>query len=426
VSDSANTHPPGRRRAALLCVAVLTLLGFSAPAKAPAATWIVKGAGFGHGVGMSQYGAYGLGRNGRSYGAILRHYYRGTKIGKTRKTRFVRVLLTIDPGNVGFTGATGACGRRLNEGASYQARRRNGRVQLLRSNGRFIKSCGRRLHADGGGAVFIRGVGPYRGALEVVPTRSDPGSLNVINHLSVNSYVKGSVPGEVPVSWPMATLKAQAVAARSYALSTGCGDCNGFTLYDDTRSQVYGGMAIETRRTSRAVKGTLNEVVKHRGAIAQTYYFSTSGGRTESGFLGGAEVPYLRSVKDPYDFYSPLHRWRFRFSGAEMNAQLPAPGAFRGIRVTQRGDSPRIDYARLIGTGGRATIRGDSLQWALGLYDRWAYFSKAGASGGGGGSGGGPSGGTGGRAARALDGPPTPADVVTGPGAGPPRFTQRG
>jgi stage II sporulation protein D len=107
-----------------------------------------------------------------------------------------------------------------------------------------------------------------------------------------------------------------------------------------------------------------------------------------------------------------------------MNAQLPAPGAFRGIRVTQRGDSPRIDYARLIGTGGRATIRGDSLQWALGLYDRWAYFSKAGASGGGGG--GGPSGGTGGRAARLLEGPPSAADVVTGPGAGPPRFDQRG
>ena len=423
MSGLAKTNPSGRRRAALLCVAVLALLALRPPAPAPGAIWIVKGAGFGHGVGMSQYGAYGYGRNGRGYRAILRHYFQGTKIGVTRKTRFVRVLLTIDPGNVGFTGATAACGRRLSEAASYQARRRNGSVQLLTRSGRFLKGCGGRLHADGGGAVFIRGVGPYRGALEVVPTRSDAGSLNVINALSVNSYVKGSVPGEVPASWPMATLKTQAVAARSYALSTGCGDCNGFTLYDDTRSQVYGGMAIETRRTSRAVRQTFNQVVKYRRRIAQTYYFSTSGGRTESGFLGGADVPYLQSVRDPFDYYSPLHRWRFRFSGAEMNAQLPAPGTFRGIRVTARGDSPRIDYAKLIGSSGTARIRGDSLQWALGLYDRWAYFRKAGTQPG---SGSGPSGGAGARSQRMLAAPPSSADVVTGPGAGPPRFDQRG
>ena len=219
--------------------------------------------------------------------------------------------------------------------------------------------------------------GSYRGALEVVPTRSDRGALNVINALGVNSYVKGVVPGEVPSSWPRAALRAQAVAARSYALTSGV-DGNGFDLYGDTRSQVYGGLASETARTNRAVRETRDEVVRYRGEIAQTFYFSTSGGRTESGFLGGANVPYLRSVRDPYDFHSPLHRWRFRFSTSFMNDQL-APyvrGRLRGILVTQRGDSPRIDFVRLIGTGGATTIRGDTLQFALGLYDRWAYFRK--------------------------------------------------
>jgi stage II sporulation protein D len=220
-------------------------------------------------------------------------------------------------------------------------------------------------------------VGVYRGALELVPTESAAGSLNVVNRLNVNGYARGSLPGEVPPEWPMATLKAFAVAARSIALSTDVGG-NGFDLYADTRTQVYGGVKLEDARTDRAVRATRNRVAKFGAAVAQTTYFSSSGGRTESGFLGAPDVPYLQSVEDPYDYYSPLHEWAFRFSQAEMNARLGAyvAGGLRGIRVTQRGDSPRIDFAKLIGTRGTSTIRGDTLASALGLYDRWAYFRK--------------------------------------------------
>jgi stage II sporulation protein D len=87
-------------------------------------------------------------------------------------------------------------------------------------------------------------------------------------------------------------------------------------------------------------------------------------------------VPYLKSVKDPYDDLSPLHRWTERFTQAEMDAALGGyvDGSLRRIEVTKRGDSPRIDRARLIGTGGGSSIRGDTLQSALGLYSRWAFF----------------------------------------------------
>jgi stage II sporulation protein D len=185
------------------------------------------------------------------------------------------------------------------------------------------------------------------------------------------------LPGEVPPEWPMATLKAFAVAARSIALSTDVGG-NGFDLYADTRTQVYGGARIEDERTDLAVRSTRNQVATFAGEIAQTTYFSSSGGRTESGFLGAPDVPYLHSVKDPYDYYSPLHEWTFRFSQAEMNSRLGAylAGSLRRIKVTKRGDSPRIDYAKLIGTRGTTTLRGDTLAAALGLYDRWAYFKK--------------------------------------------------
>ena len=92
----------------------------------------------------------------------------------------------------------------------------------------------------------------------------------------------------------------------------------------------------------------------------------------------GPPIPYLKSVRDPYDYYSPLHKWTLRFSAAQMNSKLASYVRGRLIRivVTQRGDSPRIVWARLYGTGGVSKIRGDTLQYALGAYDRWMYFKK--------------------------------------------------
>jgi stage II sporulation protein D len=365
------------RRAWIALSLGLLAAGVVPAGAAGAATWIVTGGGFGHGVGMSAYGAYGYGLHGAGYRQILHHYYRGIAIGEARGAPQVRVLLAVSPGEVSFGHATAACGQMLDPSRRYVARRRGSSIRLLSGSGKPVARCGARLHADSGGTIRIDGVGVYRGALELVLTGSAAGSLNVINKLNVNNYARGSVPGEVPPEWPAATLKAFAVACRSIALSTDVGG-NGFELYADTRTQVYGGVKLEDPRTDNAVRATHSQVATYGGAVAQTTYFSASGGRTESGFLGAPDVPYLQSVDDPYDYYSPLHEWSFRFSQVEMNARLGpyVDGALRGIRVTQRGDSPRIDYAKLIGSGGTATIRGDTLASALGLYDRWAYFRK--------------------------------------------------
>jgi stage II sporulation protein D len=347
------------------------------PAAGAATTWVVKGGGFGHGVGLSAYGAYGFGKHGAGYRQILHHYFRGIQLTQLPRAPLVRVLLDVSSGDVGFTQATTACGRRLDPSLPYKAHRRGSSVRLLSGSGKLLARCGERLHADSNAIVRIEGVGLYRGALEAVPSDGASGSLNVVNALNVNNYVRGSVPGEVPPEWPMATLKTFAVAARSIALSTDVGG-NGFALYPDTRTQIYGGVELESERTDRAAAATRNLAATFQGEVIQTTYFSSSGGRTESGFLGAPDVPYLQSVADPYDYYSPQHRWTVRFSQSEMNARLGPylKGSLRGIDVTQRGDSPRIDYARLIGSGGTTTIRGDTLQAALGLYDRWAFFEK--------------------------------------------------
>jgi stage II sporulation protein D len=358
-----------------LRLAISITLAATALAAAPAlaGTWVVRGGGWGHGVGMSAYGALGFAKHGKSYREILNHYYTGVRITKLRSERRVRVLLDQASGSVGFKHAQRACGRRLKPTKSYAAERSSSAIWLATGSGRRLERCGKRLRATGKGPVRIAGLGPYRGALEVVA--ASDGSLNIVNRVEVDDYARGSVPAEVPASWPAQTLRAMAVAARSIGLTTDVGG-EGFNLYPDTRTQLYGGVKVETPQTDRAVRGTDHEVVTYRGEIAQTTYFSSSGGRTESGFLGAPEVPYLKSVKDPYDDLSPLHRWTERFTQAEMDAALGGyvDGGLRKIKVTKRGDSPRIDRARLIGTRGKSSIRGDTLQAALGLYSRWAFF----------------------------------------------------
>jgi stage II sporulation protein D len=364
-----------RSRAALLTLAAIVALAM--PAVASGKAWVVHGAGYGHGVGLSAWGAYGYGKHDYGYRRIIGHYFKGVKVKSLKRAPRVRVLLAIRSGDVNFKKATKACGRRLRPSRTYRAHRSNSSVRLQSKSGKLLARCGKSLHAEGSGQIKIKGVGVYRGDLNVVSTESASGSLNVINKVNVNDYAQGVVPVEVYPSWPKETLKTMAVAARSIGLTTDVGG-NGFDLYADTRTQVYGGLRKETKRTNGAVEATHDQVAKYRGDIAQTTYFSSSGGRTESGFLGAPEVPYLQSVKDPYDYYAPQHRWSFRFSQVEMDSRLGSyvDGSLRKIEVTKRGDSPRIDSAKLIGSGGTTKVRGDTLQYALGLYDRWACFKK--------------------------------------------------
>ena len=358
-----------------LIVPLLFLL--LAPSAEASVSWIVKGRGFGHGVGMSQYGAYGFAKHGKGHRFILRHYYRGTSLGKLAGPKVVRVLVDISAGEIGFSGASSACGMRVDPDRAYAAQRVGGSVRL-RGGGRILANCGSGLRAAGSGTIQIGGT-TYRGALEAIPTESDAGALNAINAVPLDQYVKGVIPNESPSSWPMAALRAQAIAARSYAL-TGRVDGNGFDLYEDTRSQVYDGVASETARTNRAADETRGGVVRYGGEIAQTFFSACSGGHTESvqNVFFGPAVPYLIGVPDPYDHYCPLHTWTLRFSGAEISSKLSGylEGKLKRIAVTKRGASPRVVQAKLYGTGGVTEIRGDQLAAALGGYDRWMHFVK--------------------------------------------------
>ncbi len=359
------------RRIALLTALLAAL---AVPATADAATrWVVKGAGFGHGIGMSQYGAYGMARAGYGYRQILAHYYQGTAIGSASGTT-VRVLLGDGRGSVEFDGATGVNGTVLDPARAYTATHSGGKVKIA-GVGTFDAPARVRGEAIRWLGTTMNGVanGRFRSYLELRP--SSYGGLTIVNALGIDNYVRGVISGEVPSSWPAETLKAQAIAARSYAMTTRRGGAV-FDQYPDTRSQVYRGVSAETAATNAAVSATQGEVVTYNGQIVTTYFFSTSGGRTENvenSFIGAAPRPYLTSVQDPYDAASPRHRWQLVYTPSQIQSRLRGlvKGTFRGVKIVQRGVSPRVVYAEVVGSRGRTRVSGPTLRTRLGLYDTW-------------------------------------------------------
>jgi stage II sporulation protein D len=355
------------------------------PASAGAATrWVVKGAGWGHGIGLSQYGAYGLARDGANYRQILGHYYTGTEVSRA-DTQTIRVLLQSNRDRATFIGASRAGDKTLSPKRTYMARVSGGGVEVRDNKGKKIgtfpaplsisSSDGFRL---GGNAINGVSDGTYHGNLELRPSAG--GGLTVVNALSLDSYVQGVVPGEMPSGWHPEALKAQAVAARSYALVTDKGGPV-FDQYPDTRSQVYRGVTGETSNTNAAVRATAGEVVKHEGKVAVTYFFSTSGGHTENVenvFYGGQPAPYLKGVPDPTDKIAPRHRWTFNYTTGSLSAKLRPylRGKLKAVKVRKRGVSPRIVAADVVGSKGTRRVTGTNLRQALGAHDNWMTFKR--------------------------------------------------
>jgi stage II sporulation protein D len=327
---------------------------------------------------MSQYGAFGMAREGWDYRRILAHYYSGTEIGSA-KGRTIRVLLGDARRTVKFDGARRVGTRTLDPNKAYTATHSKGKVKIT-GVGTFSAPARVRGNAIRFLGTTMNGIsnGRFRSYLELRPSAS--GGLTVVNALGLDNYVKGVISGEVPSSWPAETLKAQALAARTYALTTDRGGPV-FDQYPDTRSQVYRGVKGETAATNAAVTSTAGEVVTYNGNLAVTYFFSTSGGRTENienSFVGAAPQPWLKSVEDPFDDASPRHRWRLVYTQSQIQSRLSGlvKGTFRGIDIVQRGESPRIVYADVVGSSGRTRVTGPTLRARLGTYDTWFTVKK--------------------------------------------------
>src|SRR4051794_4686119 len=362
----------------LIATLILALAAASPAAAKPKATFTIRGAGFGHGVGMSQYGAMGYAEHGWNAAAILAHYYTGTALGTTDPARQVRVQLVAQTSVARISGATQAGSRKLDPTKTYAIKKRGISQVELSTGGKRVAVFTAPLQVAGAnGITALAGRGSYRGVLEFSPTVFN--GVSVVNVVGLEDYLQGVVPAESPASWPAEALKAQAIAARTYAITTARG--GDFDQYADTRSQMYSGVGVETAATNAAVAATRGQVVTYGGAPVVTYFFSTSGGRTEdveNTPLGSEPKPWLVSVKDDYDSVSPRHRWTASMSMSAAAGKLGGlvRGKFRGIRVVKRGASPRIVSAVVVGSKGSVPVDGATLRARLGLFDTWAYFDS--------------------------------------------------
>jgi stage II sporulation protein D len=365
-----------------LAITASLLLFAAAPGAADAAVrHVIRGAGFGHGIGMSQYGAYGYALNGAKYQGILGHYYRGTRLG-TATSRAVRVLLQPEDPYIRVRGATRISGHALKSDRTYVVRESRGGILVTTASGKHVARVGNGARFTGPDVLRLLGPalngvsdGLYRGAIEI---RTEGSGVTSIDVLDLDSYVRGVVAGEMPSSWPLEALKVQAIAARTYALATR--KTTGlYDQYPDTRSQVYRGVTGESIRSDAAVRATAGQIVTYAGVPAVTYYFSTSGGQTENiefSFVGALSKPWLVSVPDPYDNRSPYHRWTVKTSAASLDRALGAPGKFKSVKVLERGVSPRVVRARVIGSKGSTVLSGPTIRARLGLRDTWFTFER--------------------------------------------------
>jgi stage II sporulation protein D len=369
-------------RTSLVFLVLVATVAATATAQSPQpaaaygeALFVVSGRGYGHGVGMSQYGALGQAKAGRTYDRILAHYYAGTELGRAT-TREVRVLLAEGRSAVTLASpvafrVTDAAGKTYRFPAGPLTLRPSLELPVAEDGGPFEQPepTPPLLVRPGKATAPLSLDGrPYRGKLEIT---TQGGYLRVVNVVGLESYLQGVVAGEMPSSWPVEALKAQAVAARSYALAN-LVQGKPFDLYSDVRSQVYTGVAGERPSTTQAVKATSGQVVTYGGKVASTLYFSSSGGRTASAAdVFGAAIPYLVSRPDPWDKGSPYFRWGPLLLGARtLQAKLGADARVVDARALGT-PSGRARSLVLTTTAGTETVPASLVRTALGLRSTW-------------------------------------------------------
>ena len=371
-------------RRALIPLALFAALFAAGPAPAsqyvaPAgsgALFLFSGHGWGHGVGMSQYGAYGYARNGWTYDRILDHYYPGTTLGPApastirvlladrRKTLTIssdRPFLVTDglgtPHTLALTTVKVGTGLKLAVDGQPAA--------ALPPPLTFAP-------ADGSTLTLGRA---YRGQILVDLV---DGRLRAIDVVPLEQYLYGVVPAEMPSGWSPEALKAQAVAARSYALATRLGAAP-FDVYGDTRSQMYLGVKAEKPSTTSAVDATATQVLYFGPRIATTYFSSTSGGETESAVdvWGGRPVPYLISVPDPFDTLSPYHDWGpVPVTARTLAQRLKVAGRIVDATTTPNpaGRAASLDVSTLPAAAAQplvTAVPGATVRTKLGLRSTW-------------------------------------------------------
>ncbi len=408
-SDSIRRRSLSRTAALVIAATILATTGLVArPGRVAAVPTIIGivprisfyGRGYGHGVGMSQYGARGRALAGQTSAAILAHYYAGTTPGTRDPATQVRVLVLT-----GFAATTARPATIVGRAGAWTI---DGIGKTFPSDARLTlaptaagattyslkvsSSAGAVLHAATvGGTLIVRpGAGAsrlqlvskpslfdtYRGVLRVRLTKT----VMVVNDVGIDAYLRGVVPVEMPAGWPVEALRTQAIAARSYALARIHPSTGSYDLYDDTRSQVYRGSKAEVAATDAVVAATAGAVLLSGSSVINAMYHSADGGATEnnenvfvsaSGRIVAGPVSYLRGSSDrapdgsSFDRTSPWATWKTAsYTRTELGAFFATDsrtnvGSLNRLDLSKRGVSGRLISVTLFGSLGSKTVSGD-------------------------------------------------------------------
>lgn len=407
-----------RTRVSLIAMALLVALLPVGGARA-ASSFTFYGSGWGHGIGMSQWGAYGLAKKGWSAERILTHFYTGTVVkAASNKPSRIRVGLLQGKQTIHVKAEGGKLELRMGNptagelirtipiGATWTVVEEEGKYRITSAKGQQI---GGKLWGGSWKHLYVGPAGPAsrarvsetghaynHGWLEFnVYPKSCAGCakhLRLIADVPASRYLNGLA--EVPSSWPVQALRAQAIAARTYAfekiarLGQHRAGCN-CALYASTQDQVYVGWAkeagVDGNRWVAAVDGTAGKVVTHQGSYIQAYYHASSGGHTENveNVWGGSALPYLRGVCDTGDgnAANPHATWSLTIGGIAAGNKISSStgkdiGNVERFTGIVRGVSGRIKSVKVMGTAGEVTMTGPALRSALGLKDSRAWVDS--------------------------------------------------
>lgn len=358
-------------------------------------SFTVTGAGFGHGWGMSQYGAYGAARKGLSWQQILGFYYPRTVRGKLPSTGTIRVWVTVDgDSNLTFKPASGARisdgsrTYRLPTGSAYATWRitRSGPGYKLSSKssrgGWKTRSTGLgsgtwRVSSSTGSLRLVLPGGStrgYRGSLALIKRGSGGRTVNTVR---MEDYVRAVVPSEMPTSWHPNAVRAQAVAARTYgAFLRARSSSSGYDICDTTSCQVYRGMDNETRAGNAAVSATAHVIMTYGGKPAFTQFTSSNGGQITTGTYS-----YQIAQVDPYDGVIKNQSWTKKLTATRVG-QAFGVGTAKRIQITKRDGygrwGGRVARIKIIGSKKSVTVNGTTFKWKFGM--RSDYFTVNGTS----------------------------------------------
>ncbi|CAI9405279.1 SpoIID/LytB domain-containing protein [Nocardioides sp. T2.26MG-1] len=335
-----------RRLAVLLTAAALALPATPAhaePVQREPASVTIATTGNGHGKGLSQYGARNRANAGQDYRQIVEHYYPGTAWGSAGGS--IRVLLTAAPKkSLVVLARSGLKARHVGTGRTWKLPvKRDGKVvkrwRIKPSAGRselsYRTGSWHVWKTRPGSVEFVSsrpmtllGASTYRGALRLT-------SSGVVNTVALEAYLRGVVPREVPAEWPGEAVKAQAVAARTYAVFErgNVSPSREYDLCDTAACQVYAGAGAEHPGSNAAVAATAGQVLTYEGEPIFAQFSASNGGYSTAG-----DFPYLVAEWDEFDRGMPDDPRTRTFTGEEITRHWTGLGDLVSVEVTERDD----------------------------------------------------------------------------------------